>query len=224
MLPRTLEPEVMDTAEEAANYDAMDHAGVNRAFVDDLIAAWFAGALVPAPTVLDLGTGTAQIPIELAGRGLNTHITAVDLAEHMLALAEQNVEAAGFGDAISLRRIDAKSLPFADGSFDIVMSNSIVHHIPEPAGCLGEMVRVLKPGGLLFVRDLMRPDTIDTVEHLVDTYAADENPHQQQLFRQSLHAALTLEEITTCVIEFGLPGQWAAATSDRHWTVCGRQD
>ena len=224
MLPRTLEPEVMDTGEEAADYDAMDHAGVNRAFVDDLLGAWFAGALIPAPTVLDLGTGTAQIPIELANRGLSAQITAVDLAEHMLALAEKNVAEAGFSDVISLERIDAKSLPFAEGSFDIVMSNSIVHHIPEPAGCLREMHRVLRPGGLLFVRDLMRPETIDTVEELVAMYAANENPHQRQLFRQSLHAALNVDEMRQLLSDLSLPAEWVEATSDRHWTVSGRPD
>jgi hypothetical protein len=58
MLNRTLEPEVMDTAADALDYDRMDHREVNRRFVDDFLAA--------APDlsdVLDLGTGTAQIPI-----------------------------------------------------------------------------------------------------------------------------------------------------------------
>src|SRR5262245_28528158 len=54
MLPRVLEPEVMDTEAEARDYDAMDHATVNRAFVADLLALWDGRG-----TALDLGTGTA---------------------------------------------------------------------------------------------------------------------------------------------------------------------
>lgn len=63
MLARTLEPEVMDTPEEALAYDSMDHADVNRVFVDDFLAAD-----PEAGEILDLGTGTALIPIELCRR------------------------------------------------------------------------------------------------------------------------------------------------------------
>src|SRR6476620_5625595 len=59
MLPRVLEPEVMDTPEEARDYDAMDHSAVNRVFVADFLAVWDGRG-----PVLDLGTGTALVPIE----------------------------------------------------------------------------------------------------------------------------------------------------------------
>src|SRR5690606_11380241 len=132
MLPRILEPEVMDTPDEARDYDAMDHGDVNRRFVDDLFAA--AGILVHAsseahppagferlgrpPHVLDVGTGTALIPLELARRGIDCRITAVDLAGEMLELARRNVARAGQAECIALERIDAKSLPYAAGRFD----------------------------------------------------------------------------------------------------------
>jgi ubiquinone/menaquinone biosynthesis C-methylase UbiE len=223
MLPRTLEPEVMDTADEAADYDAMDHTAVNRIFVSDLLAA--AGnqfSASDAVRVLDLGTGTAQIPIELCrqlGSTANWHITAIDLADEMLKLARHNVERAGLGDHIALKLVDSKSLPFDDGSFDVVMSNSIVHHIPRPIDCLREMWRVLKPGGLIFVRDLYRPPSVEIVESLVSQYAGNESPRQQQLFRQSFHAALTVEEMQALIAECGIKGAACRMTSDRHWTL-----
>lgn len=235
MLPRTLEPEVMDTAEEAADYDAMDHSAVNRVFVDDFLAAlaWVApDAARPAgdaakrnttPKFLDVGTGTALIPIELARRGLPCRITAIDLAGEMLALARQNIAAAGLADVISLEQVDAKGLPYPDAEFDAVISNSIVHHIPVPRGTLAEMCRVLRPGGVLFVRDLLRPETDDAVEHLVRTYAGGETPRQQQLFRQSLHAALTVDEVAALLAELDLPSDWVRPSSDRHWTIAGRR-
>ncbi len=262
MLPRTLEPEVMDTAEEAADYDAMDHAAVNRVFVDDFLAAWGADSnahpiedaakrLVrdplnvsgqtsqssPSPPtplprgggeggvgmrVLAVGTGTALIPIELIRRGVPCRITAIDLAGEMLTLARRNVAAAGWSEDITLELVDAKGLPYADAEFDAVMSNSIVHHIPRPLGTLAEMRRVLKPGGLLFVRDLLRPESSAEVERIVDTYAGDENAHQRQLFRQSLHAALTVDEVRDLLRQLSLPEGWVRQTSDRHWTVWGR--
>ena len=57
-------------------------------------------------------------------------------------------------------------MTFADASFDAVMSNSIVHHIPKPDDALAEMLRVLRPGGFLFVRDLLRPGAISEQEIL----------------------------------------------------------
>lgn len=268
MLPRILEPEVMDTAEEAADYDAMDHAEVNRRFVDDFLAvancpsSGISGqpsatsegrddalndpsTLNPGPwTLLDVGTGTALIPIELASRSLGFRITAIDLAAEMLVLARRNVSHAGFDDVISLERVDAKQLPYKDGTFDTVISNSIVHHIPEPRRVFAEMLRVLKPGGVLFVRDLLRPQTAGELERLVQMYAGNESPRQQQLFRQSLHAALTVGEIGEFLAELGVCEEQVPAvinaarsgdrpeppvrrgrvwqTSDRHWTVIAR--
>ena len=222
MLPRTLEPEVMDTEEEARDYDAMDHAEVNRRFVAEFLDVWRGeGGQPEAAPILDVGAGTAQIPIVLANEYENCRITAIDLAAEMLRVARRNVEQAGLGERVNLELVDAKRMPYEDGSFEAVISNSIVHHIPEPRDVLREMVRVLKPGGVLFVRDLLRPESEEMVERLVATYAGDENAHQQQLFRQSLHAALTVAEVRELLAEIGLPGEWVRATSDRHWTVCG---
>ena len=82
MLPRTLEPEVMDTREEAVDYDSMDHSGVNRVFVDDLLTAnqaagFDADSLTEPLRILDVGTGTAQIPIELCRRPIDCDVWAI---------------------------------------------------------------------------------------------------------------------------------------------------
>jgi ubiquinone/menaquinone biosynthesis C-methylase UbiE len=137
----------------------------------------------------------------------------------MLAIAERNVVTAKFEESISLEWVDAKAPTYPDGSFDVVFSNSIVHHIPEPLAALVEMVRVLCSGGLLFVRDLLRPCDAETVETLVSTYAGDENSHQQQMFRESLHAALTLSEVRELLVSLGNSADCAEQTTDRHWTI-----
>jgi ubiquinone/menaquinone biosynthesis C-methylase UbiE len=221
MLPRTLEPEVMDTADDAADYDAMDHAHVNRVFVDDLLVVWTTRPpmTVDAVRVFDAGTGTAQIPIELLSRGFAAQIVAADAAASMLELARRNIEQAGYADRIEPVLRDCKALPEVAGTFDLVMSNSIVHHIPEPAGVLAECWRILKPGGLLFVRDLFRPEYEVTLNQLVQQYAGDANAHQQQLFRESLHAALTVAEVRKLLQPLGIPTDTVEATSDRHWTL-----
>jgi ubiquinone/menaquinone biosynthesis C-methylase UbiE len=216
MLPRILEPEVMDTPEEARDYDAMDHAEVNARFVADFLAlhgacrgGWY----------LDVGTGTARIPIALAVADPSTRVIALDLAEHMLALARQNIIAAGLAERIVARNDDAKAIADSDARFEAVVSNSIVHHIPEPRTVLAEMVRLVEPGGTLFVRDLERPPSPQALEHLVETYAGQESDRARALFRNSLNAALTLPEIGSLIRELGLPDSCLARSSDRHWTL-----
>lgn len=221
MLNRILETEVMDTAEEAIDYDSMDHRAVNRLFVDDFLAALPADRFTSQSPgkIFDAGTGTAQIPVELVRRDVNLIVTASDLAEQMLIVARRNVAAAGLDSSIRLVRSDCKHLPDADHSYDAVISNSIIHHIPDPVLVIQELWRVLKPGGILFVRDLMRPENQSTLDQLVNTYAGDANIHQQQMFRDSLHAALTLREIGELLQSLGVPAAAARATSDRHWTI-----
>ena len=217
MLPRVLEPEVMDSPAEAAAYDAMDHAEVNRIFVDDLLAQ---GPLTG--DVLDLGVGTARIPIELCRRCANVRVIGIDLAASMLDVARTNIELNGFSQRILVDCQDSKQLSFDDARFDVVMSNSIVHHVPDPKGLLTEATRVVAPGGILFFRDLLRPDDDATVEHLVATHAGDESQHAQQLFRDSLRASLTLEEVSSLVGGLDVTTESLDATSDRHWTWIAR--
>jgi ubiquinone/menaquinone biosynthesis C-methylase UbiE len=224
MLARILEPELMDTAEDAHEYDAMDHSIVNSQFATDLlevISEWSLKQAVETPTILqilDLGAGTAQIPIELARRADNIHVTAVDAAENMLALARSNVAAAGLSGHISIALADAKSLPFDSASFPAVISNSIVHHIGQPQDVIAEAIRVTEPGGLLFHRDLVRPNDEDQLQHIVETYAGDATPYQRRLFANSLRAALTVDEMRNLVASFGGLPDAVQMTSDRHWT------
>jgi ubiquinone/menaquinone biosynthesis C-methylase UbiE len=220
-----LEPEVMDTPEEARDYDAMDHAAVNRAFAEDFLRCWDTEA-----PILDVGTGTAQIPIELCRqcraepppwgplRWDSIRIVAIDLADHMLALARVNVEKAGFADRITVVNADAKRFNYQDGHFGAVISNSIIHHIPDPFECFAEMHRVCHPGGFLFVRDLLRPADTATLTRLVKTYAGDANDHQRQMFADSLCAALTLDEVREMVGRLGYQPENVQQNSDRHWT------
>lgn len=223
MLKRVLEVEVMDTPEEARDYDEMDHTQVNRLFVDDLLAAGGDVLGDGGGDVLDLGTGTAQIPIELCSRNTVCRVMAVDAATAMLDVAILNIEIAGLRQRILLDRVDAKALPYDDGRFDVVMSNSIVHHIPEPLAVVREAVRVLAPGGLLFFRDLLRPARGDEVNHLVQTYAGQESDHARQMFEDSLRAALNLDEVRQLAADVGFDPQDVEATSDRHWTWRSRK-
>jgi ubiquinone/menaquinone biosynthesis C-methylase UbiE len=218
MLSRVLEPEVMDTPEEAVAYDAMNHSEVNRIFVDDLLAAYAERDVMPAGEMLDLGTGTALIPIELCRRAAEVRVVALDMSLSMLEVARINVGAANLHEQILLVHEDAKDLPHEDGRFAAVISNSIVHHIPGPAAVLAEGWRVLQPGGLMFVRDLLRPPDDATVSRLVETYAPGSTEHQRKMFDDSLRAALSLDEVRELVSALNVSIATVQQSSDRHWT------
>jgi ubiquinone/menaquinone biosynthesis C-methylase UbiE len=228
MLERILEPEVMDTTEEALDYDSMDHSEVNRKFSSEFLEVWDGRG-----PILDVGTGTAQIPIELcrqyqalgttsdprfSGLWTELRIVAIDLADHMLARARVNVERAGLSVRIAIEKADAKAFRYTDGHFGAIISNSIIHHIPEPFSCVAEMHRVCAPGGTLFIRDLLRPDDLAALRNIVDTYAACANEHQRKMFGDSLHAALTLAEVRELVCRLGYEPESVTQTTDRHWT------
>jgi ubiquinone/menaquinone biosynthesis C-methylase UbiE len=208
----------MDTAEEARDYDSMDHSGVNRKLVADFLAVW-----TGRDPILDVGTGPAHIPILLCQQHPSARITAIDLSEEMLVVARDNVERAGLADRIKLEHVDAKGLPYPGASFAAVFSNSIVHHIPDPGRVLVEMVRVVQRDGLLFVSDLFRPDDEATLRRLVTLHAGTANAHQQQMFGDSLRAALTLGEVRGLVAGLGFDPATVQQTSDRHWTWNARK-
>lgn len=232
-LSRVLEPEVMDTAEEAQDYDAMDHAEVNARFCEDLLAfAHDGGVDLRAGKMLDVGTGTALIPLEILAREPGVPIVAVDMADQMLALARRNVAQTGRTADVEILRADAKALPFAASTFLAVVSNSLVHHIPEPGAALAEMWRVTAPGGLLFVRDLHRPESEADVDALVARYAGEaptesaalaRYTRQRDLLRASLFASLTTDELADLVAPLGIAPAAIGVTSDRHWTLAARK-
>lgn len=209
-MERTLEPEVMDTPEEAASYDAMDHSAANAAFVDRLVELGARGRM------LDLGTGPGHIPLLVCERVPDCTVVGVDLAAHMLAVAERHRAASPHADRIELRHGDAKGLELDPESFDTVFSNTILHHIPDPLPFLSEARRLLRPGGVLLIRDLLRPDTPERALELVDLHAADGTPEQRELLRASLHAAFTLAELRELADAAGLPDAELVQDSDRH--------
>lgn len=214
-MKRRLEPEVMDTAEDAEGYDAMDFAEPNGHFADAAIALCDG---IEAPHLLDIGTGTARIPILILERHPRATIDAIDLADEMLRVATKNLDASGFGDRCRLHRLDAKALRL-DQRFDLVMSNSTVHHIPEPIELFREVRRVAGDHGGILLRDLFRPPTEEAAWSIVEAAAPRDSAHQKRLFFDSLCAALTLEEVEELARSADIDGFSLRRISERHWSL-----
>jgi SAM-dependent methyltransferase len=99
--------------------------------------------------VLEAGCGPGWLWAEAAGslpEGLR--LTLTDLSPGMVAEAGERVGAVGRYAAVETRTADAQALPFPDDSFDVVLANHMLYHVPEPARAVAELARVLRPGGV----------------------------------------------------------------------------
>ena len=119
MISRILEPEVMDDPAEVIAYDAMDFSDVNQDFANLVVATH----LQSEAMVLDLGTGTARIPIFVAQQRSQWQIIATDLAPSMLEVGQKNVDAADCTSQIQLQLADSKNLSFGDRHFDLIVGH-----------------------------------------------------------------------------------------------------
>lgn len=212
-MQRVLEPEVMDTWKEAVEYDAMDFTEVNSAFAQRTIELG-----PPTGLLLDAGTGTARIPILVCQQQPQWQVIGIDLSKNMLLVGSENVARSGLQQQIVLESVDAKQLPYADRQFDMVISNSLAHHLPDPRSFWLELQRVLKPNGAILIRDLIRPPDQSTINTLVESMAPY-NLHQKKLFRDSLQAALTLDEVNELIQPSSRTGVRVYQSSERHWTA-----
>ncbi|HWH15021.1 MAG TPA: class I SAM-dependent methyltransferase [Miltoncostaeaceae bacterium] len=104
--------------------------------------------------VLDIGAGTGLLALALAPRA--ARVTGLDIAPAMVAELQANAAAAGLGGVEGVVG-DARSLPFPDAAFDVVVSCYALHHVDHDGkrACLGEIRRVLAPGGRVVLVDMM---------------------------------------------------------------------
>lgn len=216
---RTPEPEYMDDRAEAEAYAAADFSSVNAAFAERLAEL---AAAVGEAEALDLGTGPADIPIRVARLKPGWRITAADASAAMLDIARRNVDAAGLRGRIVLVHSDAKRMELPSAAYDVVFSNSIIHHITDTHALWSEVARVAKPGALIFFRDLARPASPAAARAIVDAYAGAESAVLQEEYYRSLLSSYTIEEVRAQLAKAGLRGLTVAMATDRHLDVFGR--
>lgn len=140
----------------APRYDLLNHllsAGIDRYWRRRTI-----GLLrgLANPLVLDMATGTGDLAIK-AHKMLGCRVIGADLSAQMLEVARQKIDERGLQQYISVVEADSENLPFADGSFDAVTVAFGVRNYENLDKGLSEMVRVLKPGGLIAILEFSKP-------------------------------------------------------------------
>ncbi len=147
--------------------------GTGWSHADGPDLAWMVDAAAPGPgdRAIDLGAGAGHAALALAPRV--AHVDAIDPTPEMLEVAARLAAERGISN-VAWTEARADALPFGDGAFDIATSRFSIHHWPDPAASLREVVRVLRPGGRVVLVDLVAPaeaglDTfLNTVELLRD--------------------------------------------------------
>ncbi len=110
-----------------------------------------------AKKILDVATGTADLAIELARRIPGAHITGCDISEEMMQVGRRKAAAKGLHDMISFVRADAEAMAFSDAEFEAVTVAFGVRNFQDIEAGIGEMFRVLKPGGKVFILEFSVP-------------------------------------------------------------------
>ena len=220
-MKRRPEPELMDGADQALAYAQADFSESNRLFLELL------GRLEPGPlhgaSALDLGCGPADIVIRFLRSYPQASCDAVDGSPAMLDHARSALERL---PGVAPRcRLLCHTLPcpeLARAHYDLVLSNSLLHHLHDPQVLWRTVRETAKPGALVLVMDLMRPPSAAWAEALVATYVPDAPPVLRDDFRNSLFAAFEPQEVAHQLEEAGLGELEVRVVSDRHLAVMGR--
>ncbi|MDZ4854300.1 MAG: class I SAM-dependent methyltransferase [Nitrospirota bacterium] len=216
-MDRILEPELMDDPEQALVYARADFEKENQGFVDRFrkyFPEFTEGHL------LDLGCGPGDIPLRFARALPSCRVTGVDASEPMIALAGEAVKQAGVADRIAFRCERFQAVSLVEPA-DAAVSNSLLHHVPNPLQFWHRLRQLVKPGSPVFVMDLLRPESPEEAQAMVDRYASGAPDILRRDFYNSLLAAFTEDDISAQLARMNLTRLIIDVPDDRHWVVGG---
>ena len=215
---RILEPEVMDGDEQCDAYASADFSDVNM----DFVRRWL--EVFPEARQglwLDLGCGPAEIPGRVCTALPEVSMVGVDASNAMISQAKRRISNLGLSGRIELFEGYISDLSRPVDGFDALMSNSLLHHLPDPELLWREVLRLGKAGSPLMVMDLRRPRTQDDAAALVALHAEGDPDVLRRDFFNSLLASFTPQEVRGQLDQCGLTTLQVASISDRHLLVWG---
>ena len=203
----------MDTKEQARSYASADFAGANKLFLDTLQKR----IKVTAQTkLLDIGCGDGEILIQIHNM-LQCNITALDGSKCMLDELNQKLKIHNINDVVVVNeKLETNSL--LNKSFDLIISNSVLHHVKSPSLFWENVIDLTKPGGFIAVMDLFRPETESSLIKTLKTYGGND-PVLLKDFENSLRAAYTIDEVHEQLLKSRAITYNVKPISDRHFFV-----
>lgn len=177
--------------------------------------------LPAAGRALDLGCGAGDIARRFANAYPGWCVHGVDGSATMLEIARDMTDAAGLAARVTYAEVFLPAPPPAEPRFDLVFSNSLLHHLDDPAVFWSALREWAGVEARAFVMDLLRPPTPEVAERFVRLYAAGEPEVLQTDFRNSLFAAFEIPEIEAQLARAGLDHLGLEVVSDRHFIAWG---
>tara|TARA_B100000927_G_scaffold105219_1_gene85070 strand:+ start:1005 stop:1682 length:678 start_codon:yes stop_codon:yes gene_type:complete len=210
---RIPESELMESTEQARAYSCADFRESNNIFVNNLFRV---SKINDKTKILDIGCGDGEIPIQILKRK-NCDITAVDGSEAMLDEFYKKVKNNNIRNIKIMNSLIDDEL-LVDSKFDIVMSNSLVHHIKDIKSFWKNLIRLTDNNGIILCMDLQRPDDESSLINLLQIYGGN-NLTLKKDFENSLRAAYTIDEIKSQLNEINKISFTIKPVSDRHFFV-----
>ena len=217
VVERIPEPQLMEDQEQAKAYAEADFSAANTQFLNLFKNAFpdFNGSA----TVLDLGCGPGHILIDFARTFPGCTCLGLDGSAEMLSHGRPlaaSVQCSSIEFLCTMLPVTEKI-----GTWQVILSNSLLHHLNNPADLWQSIKKLAKPGALILVMDLFRPGSPEKARAIVEKYSSDEPEILQQDFYNSLLAAYRPTEVARQLAEHGLDLQ-CREVSDRHLAVWGR--
>lgn len=216
---RIPEPELMTDIDQVQAYAGADFEEPHERFIELLRERL--PALPERGTALDLGCGPGDIAARFVRAFPAWQVHGLDGSQPMLELGKRALRAAGLDAQVSLHH---GHLPGGEAPldvYDLVYSNSLLHHLADPHVLWQSVVRWSREGGPVFVMDLLRPEAAWEVQRLVETYSRDEPEALRRDFSNSLLAAYRPDEVLVQLARTRQVDLDLQVVSDRHFVVWG---
>ena len=212
-MKRVPEPDLMEQKEQAYAYANADFSNSNELFLEKLFEFC---SITDETKILDVGCGDGEIPIEIYKK-TKSKITVLDGSSAMLDEFLKKMSANNIND-IKIIQKRYEDTHLSEQSFDILISNSVLHHVKSPKQFWEKSLNLVRQKGCIMLMDLFRPSNEHELLTILDKYGGN-NPVLLNDFENSLRAAYTPDEVEHQLSSFPYISSSVKAISDRHFFV-----
>ncbi|MBB4954067.1 ubiquinone/menaquinone biosynthesis C-methylase UbiE [Agrobacterium vitis] len=221
MMPRTPEPERM-TEEEEFFYAKADYSAPHEALAKEIYATVGSGA----KWAIDIGCGPGDVLLRLRRLATDWILVGADISARMLSLASEDEakRLTANETPINWLMINGRRIALPEATFDVVISNSVLHHVADPVHFWSEIGRLSKPGTEVFVRDLRRPASEAEARAIIERNIPNEYEVVKTHYFSSLLSSYTCSEVESQLRKAGISGLSVMEIEDRYLSVQGTVD
>lgn len=219
-MERIPEPELMTEDDQARAYALADFEEAHRRMLEVFHDCF--PSLPDTGHAVDLGCGPGDIACRFAARYPGWRVDGVDASAAMLGYGPVVMgRYPGVAARVTLVEGLLPHCPVPRERYDVVLSNSLLHHLADPQVLWIAVRRLVGPGAPVLIMDLVRPAADEGVDGLVEEYASGEPEVLRRDFANSLRAAYRVDEVASQLAEARLPWLAVAMVTDRHMIVSG---